>query len=223
MEFPSAKPARNKDEPLLIGPHNSSLLFKVNQLFKNDKKRLTPAAPPTILNLKFWPGLYYIYLLTADFSISRHLDSRPAVSAKNPSECGPRGNMIPGFDKIVEERIQRALKKGEFDNLPGCGRPLELEDNRHIPEDLRLAHKILKNADCLPPEVELKKQIRCTEDLLASMPDSVEKYRTLKKLNYLIMKLNTLRNTSAALDLPQHYLADLAERFGSKSAPDKSE
>lgn len=128
--------------------------------------------------------------------------------------------MIPGFDKIVEERIQQALKRGDFDNLPGCGRPLELTDDRHIPEDLRLAYKILKNADYLPAEVELKKQIRTTEDLLAGMPDSALKYRTLKKLNFLIMKLNTLRNASAALDVPQHYLANLAERFESK--PDKS-
>ena len=67
--------------------------------------------------------------------------------------------MFTGFYKIIEERIRAAQKKGVFENLEGSGKPLNLEDDRHIPEDLRLAHKILKNADCLPPEIELKKEI----------------------------------------------------------------
>jgi hypothetical protein len=87
--------------------------------------------------------------------------------------------MLPGFNKIVEERIRKAQGKGEFENLAGCGEPLELPDDRHIPEDLRLVYKILKNADCIPPEIELKKEIRRTEDLLAGMEDAAVKYRTL--------------------------------------------
>jgi len=77
--------------------------------------------------------------------------------------------MLPGFDKIVEERIRAAQRKGQFKNLAGSGKPLVLEDDRHIAEELRLAHKILKNADCLPPEVELKKEIERTEQLLGAM------------------------------------------------------
>jgi hypothetical protein len=60
--------------------------------------------------------------------------------------------MLPGFNRIVEERILSAQKKGQFSNLPGEGKPLDLPDDGHIPEDLRMAYKILKNADCLPPE-----------------------------------------------------------------------
>jgi hypothetical protein len=121
--------------------------------------------------------------------------------------------MFPGFSKIVEERIRRSLQKGEFKNLAGSGKPLVLEDDRHIPEELRLAYKILKNADCLPPEVELKKEIERTEDLLGGMQDAAEKYRTLKKLNFLIMKLNTMRHGSVEFEVPQQYTAKLAERF----------
>ena len=89
--------------------------------------------------------------------------------------------MFTGFEKIVEERIRRAQRKGDFNALPGRGRPLDMVDDRHIPEDLRLAHKILKNADCLPPEVELKKEIDRAEDLLAGLQDEAEKYSILKK------------------------------------------
>lgn len=121
--------------------------------------------------------------------------------------------MIQGFEKIVEERILKAQKKGEFENLPGSGKPLVFDNNFYVPEELRLAFKILKNADCIPPEVELKKEIKQTEDLLVGMQDTSEKYRLLKKINFLIMKLNTVRDTSIMFEMPQHYMEQLVDRF----------
>jgi hypothetical protein len=121
--------------------------------------------------------------------------------------------MISGFEKIVEERIRRAIEKGEFQDLPGSGEPLSLEDDSHIPEDLRLAFKILKNAECLPPEIELRKDIERTEDLLAALPDTVDKYQILRKLNFLILKLNAMRQTSIAHDIPQHYAGRIVSRL----------
>jgi len=123
--------------------------------------------------------------------------------------------MISGFDKIVEERIKKGQREGAFENLPGAGKPLKFEDS-NIPEDLRLAYKILKNADFLPPEIELRKQIRQTEDLLSGMQDTAERYKILKKLNYLILKLNSARNTSMANEMPQYYLNKMAETLNSK-------
>ena len=109
--------------------------------------------------------------------------------------------MIPGFEEIVEQRILKAQEKGEMDNLPGKGRPLKFEDD-NVPEELRLSSKILKNSGFLPPEVELKKQIRNTEDLLTSLdPHSPEKGRIQKKLNFLFTKLNTMRGSSSESSL----------------------
>ena len=121
-----------------------------------------------------------------------------------------------GFEKIIEERILQAQRRGDFENLPGSGKPLEIEDDRHIPEDLRLAYKILKNAGCIPPEIELKKEIHQTRDLLAAMEDTAQKYRTLTRLNYLIQKLNCLRNTPVEREMPQLYAAKLAIRMDPK-------
>ena len=121
--------------------------------------------------------------------------------------------MITGFEKIVEERIRRAQAAGEFDRLPGAGRPLILEENGCVPEDLRMAYKILKNADCLPPEIELRKEIQKTEELLEAMPETAEKYQTMKKLNYLILKLNALRKTCVDLEMPQHYSSKVVARL----------
>ena len=94
--------------------------------------------------------------------------------------------MIPGFEKIVEERIQAAQRSGQFDDLPNSGKPLVFVDDRCISEDLRLSFKILKNADCLPPEIELKKQIVHIESLLVDMPETEEAYHLMKKLNFLL-------------------------------------
>ena len=121
--------------------------------------------------------------------------------------------MFTGFEKVIEARIKKAQDEGAFENLPGSGRPLHLEDDRHIPEDLRMAHKVLKNADCLPPEVHLRKEIRATEDLLTGMTDTAQKYRTIKKLNFLILRLNALRDANATFDVPQRYFGELVERL----------
>ena len=122
--------------------------------------------------------------------------------------------MLTGFENLVEERIRRAQQSGLFDNLAGAGKPLPPDViGATVSEDLRLSYRILKNADCLPPEVEMKKEIRRTEDLLRGMADTPARSRTLKKLNYLILKLNTIRNGSAALDMPQYYTEKMAGRL----------
>jgi hypothetical protein len=130
--------------------------------------------------------------------------------------------MITGFEKIVEERIRKAQEQGQFKNLPGAGRPLALEEDQHIPEDLRLAYKILRNADCLPPEIEMKKEILRTEELLAALPDTTERYQAIKKLNFLIMKLNAVRGGNCHFDIPQRYLAGVTDRLAPKSNRPKS-
>ncbi len=124
--------------------------------------------------------------------------------------------MFTGFEKIVEDRIRKAQKKGAFENLAGSGEPLRLEDDQLIAEDLRMAYKILKNADCTPPEIDIRKKIVATEQLLAGMKDTAERYRTIKKLNVLIMRLNLLRESRVDMDMPQQYEEKLADRFSSK-------
>ncbi len=118
------------------------------------------------------------------------------------------------FQRIAERRINQAMREGVFDDLPGAGQPLKLEDDSHIPEDLRITYKILKNAGYLPPEIALRKEITRAEDLLAGMEDMKAKYRHIKKLNSLIMKLNELRGTNTSLEKAQHYEKKLVERFG---------
>ena len=114
---------------------------------------------------------------------------------------------------MVERKIWEALKKGEFDDLPGKGRPMDLHDDSHIPEDLRLAYKILKNGDCLPPEIEEKKQIQQMEDLLEDIKDEKEKYKLIKRINFKIMKLNMTRKASPLFEEKQLYYKKVLEKL----------
>ena len=72
--------------------------------------------------------------------------------------------MFGAIDELVERRIREAQRHGAFDDLPGQGRPLELDDDRLVPEEVRVAMRIMKNAGVLPPEVEA---LRALDSLLA--------------------------------------------------------
>lgn len=131
-------------------------------------------------------------------------------------------NVLAALERVAEKLISEAIQRGEFDNLPGSGEPLNLEDDRQIPDDLRLAYKVLRNADCLPPELELKKEIRTAEGLLSALKDESAKYRQIKKINYLIMKLNTMRKGSVQWEEQQRYYEKVVDRMGGGKDPGKA-
>jgi len=58
------------------------------------------------------------------------------------------------LELIAERKIAEAIAQGEFDDLPGAGKPLDLEEDPLVPEDQRMANRILKNAGFVPREVE---------------------------------------------------------------------
>lgn len=98
-----------------------------------------------------------------------------------------------GFDKIIENKIQEAIQNGDFDNLPGKGKPLGIDDLSNVPDHFRMAYKILKNAGVLPEEMQIKKEIAIIEELIASAnlpPDEIENEKT--KLAAKILKYKIL-------------------------------
>jgi hypothetical protein len=120
--------------------------------------------------------------------------------------------MLRIIQEVAEELIQRAMREGAFENLPGKGRPLPDEDDSHIPADLRMPYKILKNAGCLPPELESRKDIQTAIELLSTMTDEKERYRQIRKLNYMITRLNVGRRRPIALEEEQLYYEKIVER-----------
>ncbi len=120
--------------------------------------------------------------------------------------------MIPGFEKIVEQRIKDGQKEGKFDNLPKKGQKLNLEDDSNVPEDLRLAYKMLKNAGFVPPELTIRKEIHSITQLLENEEDAKKKHSLVKKLNYLRLKLD-LKCHSTALDIDNSYSKKIIKKL----------
>ena len=114
--------------------------------------------------------------------------------------------------EVAEQLIRDAMQRGEFDNLAGKGKPLPPEDNALIPEDLRMAYKILKNSGHLPPEVADRKEITTAIELLQNCQDEQQRYRQIQKINYLTMKLNARRCVPVNLEADQAYYDRIVER-----------
>ena len=88
------------------------------------------------------------------------------------------------FNRIAENRIREAMEQGEFDNLPGAGKPVSLEEYFNTPEDVRMAHSILKNANCRPMEVELLNEIARLEQALSAAVDDAARAALQRELSH---------------------------------------
>lgn len=89
------------------------------------------------------------------------------------------------IQRLAEEKILAAIERGEFDDLPGQGRPLVLDDNTAVPEELRTGYRLLKNAGYLPPELEFRKEIQHVEELLHHVDSETEENNLMRRLSLL--------------------------------------
>ncbi|MFP4168461.1 MAG: DnaJ family domain-containing protein [Desulfonatronovibrionaceae bacterium] len=117
------------------------------------------------------------------------------------------------IEKIAEEKIREAERQGEFKDLPGAGKPLDLEDDSMIPEQLRMSYKILKNSGFVPPEVADKKEIKNIRDMLDKTTDEAERYKQIQKLNLLVTKMNMHRNRPVYLEENQIYYQKVLDKI----------
>ena len=125
------------------------------------------------------------------------------------------------FSRIAERKIIQAIEHGEFDHLENAGKPVDLDDDAGIPQDLRLAYRVLKNSGCLPPELELRNEIITLRDLLRTIDDDRERIKKLRELNFKLLKLCELRKKPFFLhDFPEYeekiYQKLMREDAGSK-------
>ena len=91
---------------------------------------------------------------------------------------------------IAERKIAEAIERGELDDLPGAGRPLELDDDALVPGELRLVYRILKNAGFVPTEVQALNEISQLERMVASgNADAEVRSKALGRLALLKMRM----------------------------------
>ena len=114
---------------------------------------------------------------------------------------------------IAEKRIEEAMAKGEFDNLPGQGKPLDLEDMSNVPEELRMAYKILRNAGCIAPEIQERKDITRLLDLLEECSDEKERVAGMQKLKFMIERSKLKFQRNIILEQEDPYYAQILERI----------
>ncbi|MCK9530234.1 MAG: DUF1992 domain-containing protein [Gammaproteobacteria bacterium] len=97
-------------------------------------------------------------------------------------------------EHLAEQRIGEAMARGDFDQLPGAGKPLRLEDDGLVPEELRAAYRLLRNAGFLPPDVLVVREIREAEDLLRALDAPSERLHALQRLAVLRARLGERRS-----------------------------
>jgi hypothetical protein len=117
------------------------------------------------------------------------------------------------FQRLAEQRILEAQRKGEFDDLPGKGKPLELEDLSWVPDELRIGYMVLKNAHVLPPEVELLKDIHTLEDLLKHVEDEGERKALAKSIHWKVIRLDMLKRRSMSVNAVREYTRKLITKL----------
>jgi hypothetical protein len=96
------------------------------------------------------------------------------------------------FDEMVEAAIQEAMARGEFENLPGQGKPVDLTEYFNTPEDVRVAGVMLKNAGMIPVEVELLQEITALKELVISSTEEAQKIKYRKILEDKQLQFNLL-------------------------------
>ena len=119
------------------------------------------------------------------------------------------------FRAMAEEKIQEAIRRGEFDHLPGLGKPLPPDDLDRVPEELRMSYKLLKNAGVIPEEMQLRKEMITLEELLAACEDDgtrsrLQKELSIKKLRYESLMAQRGWQTSPAF---REYDAQIRQRL----------
>lgn len=117
------------------------------------------------------------------------------------------------FDRVAEKKIIAAIDRGELSDLPGQGEPLPLDDDALVPEELRMAYRVLRNAGFVPPEVETLRAIGDLERYVDELPEGGARCRALRKLQLLRLRLESLGRPRNMLLAGSRYAQKLLGRF----------
>jgi hypothetical protein len=97
------------------------------------------------------------------------------------------------IERVVEKMIREAMEKGEFDNLAGSGQPLDLSEYFSVPEDQRIGHKLLKDANIIPEELELLREAETLKAELARCSTDEERRKIRRAIDEKLLKYNLLK------------------------------
>ena len=121
--------------------------------------------------------------------------------------------MIRALQKIAEQRIAKAIEDGTLKTDGWKNRPLPFNDDAFVPEDLKMAYKILKNSGYVPPEIETRKEIQKLEDLIVKTEDSHQRVKQMKKLDLLMRKIDAQRSRPSSIEHDDVYFRKIVEKI----------
>lgn len=125
-----------------------------------------------------------------------------------------KGGSVDIVAVIAEGRIREAVERGEFKNLSGKGKPLNLDDLSHVPEELRAGYIILKNAGVLPEEMELKKEIVSLQKLIDCCHSETDRDSLRKKLNLKILRFDMMMEKKRTNFALSYYKDKIYKKLG---------
>jgi hypothetical protein len=76
------------------------------------------------------------------------------------------------IESAIDQMIKDAIARGEFDDLPGAGKPLDLTAYFSTPEDVRMGYSILKSNDFVPEEIERMREIAALRERIRTSTNS---------------------------------------------------
>jgi hypothetical protein len=130
-------------------------------------------------------------------------------------------NLDAVLRRLAERHIEEAMKEGKFSNLPGEGRPLDLEP-MPADETVRMTWwmlRILRHNNILPEEVRWRKRVDQLKEAMASIQDDERLRKAVHGINHLIRRINTLGTN--ALKAPMAPV-DLEEERRRRGLPPES-
>ena len=99
---------------------------------------------------------------------------------------------LMSIESAIEQKIREAMERGEFDDLAGKGKPIDLDAYFSTPEDLRMAFSMLKSNDFVPEEVEIFKEIAELKEKINAASDENEQIALRKRLHERNLALSLL-------------------------------
>lgn len=93
---------------------------------------------------------------------------------------------------VSEDKIKKAYQDGEFNHLPGFGKPLPKDSLSSVPEELRMAYRVLKNAGYSLEEDKIRQELLSMEDLIRSCETEEEKLFLQRKYNEKLLRFHKM-------------------------------
>jgi hypothetical protein len=127
--------------------------------------------------------------------------------------------LLPAYETLIEQRIREAASRGEFDDLPGAGQPMQLDDDLLVPEEVRVAHRILKNAGYVPPEAQQISEINQLIAMAGRVELSAEQgEEASRRLRALMIQMELAGRPLAAAQAWHDYQQALAGRLANDAS-----